>query len=291
MDGVIIDVTVDELCAEGDESIVLVPVGMEAITVGVTVNDRNELKVPSIPEVADTLEDDDTEGCAELVTDIVASDVIEGLPLIVGEFVTKSDNEVIVVDVDEGDSDILIFAEIVYEVLIELLPLTLDELVNDKILDTDHLEDLESEELSSLDCVTNDDFETDAQAERECCDEEVREIRADVDKETVTDGERDVGGVIDDAADFEKKTVALKLRSVERERYDVRVPLLILLVPVGIGEFDPERDEYRLKVDGTDTEGEDDDAAVLDSMGVFVLKTDTVIVFVSPVDIVIDSVN
>ena len=108
-----IDVTVDELCAEGDESIVLVPVGMEAITVGVTVNDRNELNVPSIPEVADTLEDDDTEGCAELVTDIVASDVIEGLPLTVGEFVTKSDNVVIVVDVGEGVSDILIFAEIV----------------------------------------------------------------------------------------------------------------------------------------------------------------------------------
>ena len=91
--------------------------------------------------------------------------------------------------------------------------------------------------------MTNDDFETDAQAERDRFDEDVLEIRGDVDKETVTDGERDVGGVIDEAADFEEKTVALTLRSEERERDDVRVPL-ILLVPVGIGEFDPERDEY-----------------------------------------------
>ena len=266
---------------------------MEGSADGVTVRDRTALKVPSspIPDVVVTLEDDDTEGFAELVTEIVAIEVIEGLPLPVDEFVPINTDAVAAVDrVGDVVSDTLIFADIVYVALIELLPLTLVELVYDAMLDTDPLEEREADVLPTADFVANVDFDTDAQAERERSEEDVREIRVDADVETVPDGERDTGGVIDDAADFEKIADALTLRNGEREGGAVRVPF-VLLVPVGLCEIEPECEEYRLKVDEIDAEGEDDENAVLESDDVFVLTTETVIVFVPPVEMLIVDVD
>ena len=146
----------------------------------------------------------------------VINEVLDGVKLLDGESVKEADTVALTEDDSEVRPDSVMIDESVYEAVIELLALSIDEAEYETISENENFPLRDADQLARGDFDGNTDLDTDAQADCETDDKAVREIRGDNDGEAVTDGERDTKDERVLVADCVTLPVELPLRRDER---------------------------------------------------------------------------